>query len=1120
MSLHFVLGASGTGKSQSTYEWIIQEAIKNPKVQYVLLVPDQYTMQLQREIVMMHPRHAIFNIDILSFGRLYHKVMEELGGDERTPLDDTGKNLILRKLASNKKEDLPILGSLLERQGYISEVKGIISEMQQYGISPEGMDGLIAGSASRRGLQARLEDIQKLYRAYLDYQKDAYRTSESMYPILSKRLKESSIFQNAVVFMDGFTGFTPVQMPLVEEIILCAKETYMAFTMDEDPKGITEEQQLFYTTAKTVQDLERFALRAGVTVAPYIWYKEPLRFAGNEALAHLEKHLFRTRTETYKKATKAISICQAMKPRQESFWLAREVKRLLREEGYQHKDIAVICGDMNMYSHHLEEAFSQMDIQYFIDASSPMTHNPAMELLQGLLDMLEQDFSFASVMRYLRSGFSHITREEADLLELYLIETGIRGKGAFSRPFTRKAKAFSLDKINSLREKLMQELAPCLFSEKNTVTYYVEHIYEMMTGLFVEAKLEACAERFDEAGNVSKAREYRQIYRKIMDLLNQMVVLMGEEVLLIEQFAEILCAGFEELRVGFIPAKVDEVLIGDIERTRLNQVKVLFVVGVNDANIPGNNAKGGMISDMDREFLSGTGVELAPSKRQLQFRQRFYLYQQLTKPSEKLYLSYATVDNSEKEMRASYFIHVLCNLFPCVEIKKVMDINEMPEHYTELLAQVTILLSRYVEGVLKEEEEQNLYTMLSVLAQYMDASTLSQIVENAFFQNGGERLDEDIARSLYGSVLYGSISRLEQYATCPYAHFLKYGLGLREPEEYVLESADLGNIFHDVLYGFATDLTKDGYTWKNFPKQYGEQKITEKIAVLKEQYGDELLLDKARNGFALFRAERILKRSVSALQKHMQAGEFEPYGLELDFDVSCEWDAGKDLLMRLKGRIDRLDIASVEDDVYVKVLDYKSGNKQLELDCVYEGLQMQLVVYMDSAIKLLKERMPDKNIHPAAMFYYRVADPVVEMDGQENFDALGDKLFEQQCNRGIVNSGADVIGLLDKNAGEKSLILPIKYNKDGSITNAVSEDEFTLLREFATKKMRAMGKEIMEGHIEKAPYLRNEREHGCQYCPYLGACGFDAVHPFTARELEKLSDEGALRKMQEFCERR
>lgn len=1120
MSLHFVLGASGTGKSQSTYEWMIKEAIANPKVQYILLVPDQYTMQLQKQIVSMHPGHAIFNIDILSFSRLYHKVMEELGGDERTPLDDTGKNLILRKLASNMKDDLPVLGSLLERQGYISEVKGIISEMQQYGISPDGMNELISGSESRRGLQARLEDIQKLYKAYIEYQKDDYRTSESMYPILSKRLKESSIFENAVVIMDGFTGFTPVQMPLVEEIILCAKDTFVALTMDEEPKGITAEQQLFYTTAKTVQDLEKFALRVGVTVAPYIWYKEPLRFADNDALAHFEKNLFRPLSKPYQGETDAISIWQAVKPRQESFWLAREVKRLIREEGYQHRDIAVICANMDTYAGHLKEAFSQMDINCFLDAPGSMLHNPAMELLQGLLDVLEQDFSFMGVMRYLRSGFSNITREETDFLELYFTETGIRGKSAFSRPFTRKAKDYPLDKINVLREKFMQELEPCLFTKKQTISYFVEHVYVFLTRLSVEDKLEAYAVEFEQNGAFADARAYRQIYRKLMDLLNQMVVLMGDEVLSLEQFAEILRAGFEELQIGFIPVTADQVVIGDLERTRLDHVKVLFVLGVNDTNIPGANQPGGMISDMEREFLARTGVELAPSQRQLQFRQRFYLYQQLTKASDKLYLSYAMVDNAEKELRPSYFIRTVSQMFPQIKAQEISK-ELLAEHPTELLSQFVSYANAYMNDMLSEEEIIRFYTMLTALKEYIEPDVLERVLFGlaTYGMRKFAKLENEIAKSLYGTILYGSVSRLEQFATCPYAHFLKYGLGLREPKEYVLESADLGTIFHDVLAGFATDLKKDGYDWKTFPSTYGDQKIEEKLAILKETYSDELLLDKARNGFALSRAERILKRSVKTLQQHMQAGAFETYGLEMDFDVSCTWDASEELLMRLKGRIDRLDIATVEDDVYVKIIDYKSGNKQLELECVYDGLQMQLVAYMDSAMKLLEEKFPEKKIHPAAMLYYRVADPVVDMDGSENFDELDSKLSSEQCNRGIVNSDPAVVRMLDKYAETKSNVIPIKYTKEDKVSGACSEEEFNIMRDFAQKKMHEMATDIMEGRIDTAPYVRGNKESGCTYCPYFGVCRFEPQY-HSGHEVEKLSDEEAIERMRYFCERR
>lgn len=1121
MSLHFVLGASGSGKSFQLYQWVIKQAVEHPDRQYMILVPDQYTMQIQKQMVLMHPGHAILNIDVLSFSRLYHRVMEELGGDELTPLDDTGKNLILRKLAGSMKEELPVLGRLMDRHGYISEVKGIISELQQYGISPEGMDVLISGSAERRGLQIRLQDVQKLYAAYVEYQRNSYRTSESMYPILTKRLKESRLFQDTILILDGFTGFTPVQMPLVQEMMSLAKDMYVTMTIDEEPYLVTAEQQLFFISAKSIRDLEKLAEKAHVPVAPYIWIRKQARFSDEPALAHLEKHIFRALPSVYEEETEGIQIWQAAGPRQESLWLAREVKRLIREEGYLHRDIAVICGSVDTYRYHLQEAFTQMDIPYFVDVSSKILHNPAVELIQGLLELLERDFSFASVMRYLRSGFSSLSAEEVDLLEIYFIETGIRGRQAFGRPFTRKAKDFSLEVVNALREKFMAELELCLFEGRETVRFFVEQLYGFLTGLSVEYKLQLLAEQFEAEGEASKAREYRQIYRKIMDMFNQMVVLMGEESLSLESFSEILRAGFEELQVGIIPAKADQVLIGDMERTRLNQVKVLFVVGVNDVNIPGNQAKGGMISDVDREYLTDKGVELAPTKRQLQFRQHFYLYQQLTKPSKRLYLSYALTDNAEKEIRPSYFIGTVRSLFPKLSVQKISG-AVMPEHVSELFSQSAALLRKYAEGSLQVQLEPQLLAELTILQKYMGIETVEQLTAQAFLTGGNELLDAETARALYGSVLYGSISRLEQYASCPYGHFLKYGLGLSEPQEYVLESADLGNIFHDVLASFGKDLERDGYSWKDFPEEYGDAKVSEKLKWIKEQYGDELLLDKARNGYALSRADRILKRSLKVLKKHMQASAFHTYGLEIDFDVSCEWNATRELMMRLKGRIDRLDVAVVEDDMYVKVIDYKSGNKQFELDCMYAGLQMQLIVYMDSAARMLAERFPQKTVHPAAMFYYRVADPVVSVEGAENFDDLPEALLREQRNRGILNSDEKVVRLLDSQMDTTSNVIPLTLKKDGTPgrgSGVCTEEQFTLMREFVHHKLYEMGQEIVTGHIEKRPYVRKSQEDGCTHCPYKGVCGFDEKqYGYEKRRIEAGSSEEVWEKMKEECQ--
>ena len=1121
MSLHFVLGGSGSGKSYSTYKWIIDEALKAPERQYIILVPDQYNLQIQRQVVKLHPRHAILNIDVLNFNRLYHKVMEELGGDTLTPLDDTGKNLILRKLAGSIKDELPVLGKLMDRSGYVSEVKAIISEMQQYGITPEEMTRLINGSADRRGLQARLQDVQKLYEAYVNYQQGSYRTSESMYPILTKRLKESHFFQDSIVFLDGFTGFTPVQLHLVQEMMVLAKETYVAISIDEEPSGVTAEEQLFFTSAKCIRELEKLAEEARVPVKPYIWQREQRRFGNEPALVHFERNLFRTVSASYKEETKAVQIWQMTNPRQESMWLAGEIKRLIREKGYLYRDIAVICGSMDTYRYHLQEAFSQMEVPYFVDAVTKILHNPAMELLQGLLELLDRDFSYAGVMRYLRSGFSGLTPQEVDLLEVYLMETGIRGRKAFLRPFTRKAKDFSLEIINSYREKLLTELKPCLFEGKEKVRHYIEQLYTFLQGLHVEYRLQKYAEQFELKGDAARSREYRQIYRKIMDLFNQMVVLMGDEELSFEDFSEILKAGFEALEAGILPAKADQVLIGDMERTRLGQVKVLFVIGVNDVNIPGNYAKGGMISDMDREYLQDIGVSMAPTKRQLQFRQRFYLYQQLTGASERLYLSYALVDNAEKELRPSYFIGTIKKLFPMVYVQRI-GTDVVPEHVSELFTQAAAMLRRYAEGSLPGEQCGRLCTILNVLKKQGGSAQVSRLVEQAFLIGGQERIDSEVARALYGSVLYGSISRLEQYAACPYGHFLKYGLGIREPKEYALESADLGNIFHDVLAGFGKDLEQAGYTWKDFPEDFGDASITERLAIIKEQYGDELLLDKARNGYALSRAERILKRSLKVLKRHMQAGSFSTYGLEIDFDVSCEWNATRELMMRLQGRIDRLDVAVVQDDMYVKVIDYKSGNKQLELDCMYAGLQMQLIVYLDSAAKMLKERYPGKNVHPAAMFYYRVADPVVSVDGAENFEELPTALLKEQRSRGLLNSDDRVVHLLDSEMESSSQVIPLTLKKDGTPargSGVCSEEQFEIMRQFTHRKLYEMGSEIVSGHIEKKPYMRNRQEEGCTYCPYKGVCGFDEKqYGYEKRRIEALSDEEVWAKMQEKCQ--
>lgn len=1126
MSLQFILGGSGSGKSAALYQFIIEKAQENPEQQYILLVPDQYTMQIQRQMVQLHPGHALFNVDVLSFGRLYYKVKEELGGAEKVALDDTGKNLILRKLAVSMADDLPAIGGLMEKQGYVSEVKGLISEFMQYGISPAGMDELIKAAGGRRGLQARLSDMQKLYGAFLRELQEQYRTGESMYPELTGLLSESKMIRGSVVVLDGFTGFTPVQLPLVRQIMALAQKCYVAVTIDCDPQSVTQEQQLFYTSAKTIRELERLAQSARVKVERYAFCESGKRFShtytASPELAFLEKHLFRYDHAVYDGICENIHVSCAQNPAEESRQAAILLRRLVRERGLKYRDIAVICAGLDAYRHHLEEAFSQFDIPCFVDATAGLTSNPLLIFMKGLFELMEKDFSFQAVLTYLRSGLSGITREEADLMELYLNQAGIRGRRAWERPFTHLGNRFDLLKVNELKGRLMEELAPVLTvadDPQATVRQQLTSLYDFLTQAQTEKKMAVMESDFEARGDLVRAREYRQAFSKLMALFDQMAALMGEERLPFKETAKILKAGFEELKVGAIPAKLDQVLVGDLERTRLSQVKILLVLGVNDVNIPGNNSRGGMLSDLEREYLMGQGVELAPSRRQLQFRQRFYLYQQLTKPSEQLYLSYSLVDNAQQEIRPSYFIRTVVSLFPALQIKPAGFEN--PEHVSELPGRTAVLLQKYVSDGLSEAETAVLLKLLTLMEEYDGPDMVSAYIERAFLEGGRERIAPEVARDLYGSVLYGSVSRLESFAACPYAHFLKYGLHLREPKEYVLESVDMGNIFHDVLSGFGRDLGEAGYDWCTFPPEFAEERLDSRLKEIREQYGDELLLDKARNGYALIRAGRILRRTVEVLQRHMQAGAFETYGLELPFSVNCEWDASRELFMRLEGRIDRVDIARQDEDVFVKVIDYKSGNKQFSIDSLYAGLSLQLTVYLDMATRQLAERNPGKKIRPAAMFYYRVADPVVDMEGAENLDDLPTLRLREQRSRGILNEDETAVRLLDHTFEKQSDVIPFSYNKDGQAargSKACAEEDLLLMERYSAYKVDELGRRIQEGHIEASPYQQGNEE-GCTYCPYKGCCGYDEKLPgYQKRRIPVMEQGEALEKMKEILQ--
>ncbi len=1142
MSLRFCFGPSGSGKSHRIYEEIMQRAAEEPGRNFLIIVPDQFTMQTQKDLVMRSDRDGILNIDVLSFGRLSHRILEEVGTKEMPVLDDTGKSLVLQKVAADLKEQLPAMGSLLHKQGYIHEVKSAISEFMQYGISTQDMDKLITSAQKRGALAMKLKDLKTLYRGFQDYIRDHFITTEETLDVLRRSLSKSKILKGSVVVFDGFTGFTPIQNRLIQELMRVCAETIVTVTIGvgEDPYKMDGEQKLFHLSKKTVADLEKLAAEAEVERGEDLFVKGgPNRFAKAPALHYLEQNLFRYQYEPYAGEQQEIHMFEALSPREEVHQTALYIRHLIREQGMTYRDIAVVIGDLEGYASYVETEFGQLEIPCFLDRTRGIVLNPMIEYIKSALQLYIKDFSYDTVFHFLRSGMADISREEIDELENYVIRTGARGYRTYSRLFTRRteemqenaegseqAEEKTMERLNRIRQQFMDAVEILHMGSQEKAGDYVSHLYDFLEQNQVQQKLLNYQQQFEKEGDLSRAREYAQIYRLVMDLLDQVYELLGEEEISRQEFADILEAGFGEITVGTIPQNVDRIVVGDMERTRLKQVKVLFFLGVNDGNIPKNASKGGIISDMDREFLIESGTEMAPSPRQQMYIQRLYLYLNMTKPSEQLYLSYAKVNSEGKGIRPSYLIDTVRKLFPAMSVEYPQNRSrlEQIEGRQEGARYLAEELREYVEGTLPEEERQDFYLMYR--AYEADAAGRDLLTRAAFRRYRESGLSRIVARALYGQQLENSVSRLETYAACACRHFLQYGLSLQEREEFGFEASDMGTVYHAVLENFAGKLAESNLTWWDFTEDFAAKAVKESVEAYAATYGETVLYSSARNEYAITRMSRILIRTVLTLQKHLKQGSFQPDDYELSFRFaedldSIHVDLSEDEKMHLQGRIDRIDVSEDAEHVYVKVIDYKSGNRKFDLAALYYGLQLQLVVYMNAAMEMESRKHPDKEIVPAALLYYHIDDPTIETPVELTDEQINEQILAKLRMNGVVNSDPEVVERLDRYMQDKSVVIPVEKKKDGSFSarsGVLSREEMQLISSYVDAKIRSIGREILDGKIAANPYEKGNEE-ACTYCAYKKVCGFDGSIPgYEKRQLEDLDKQALMQRMQKTVE--
>lgn len=1107
MALQFIFGGSGSGKTHYLYKMIIDESVKHPDRNYMVLVPEQFTMQTQKDLVLMHENKGIMNIDVLSFGRLAHRIFEETGKGQIPVLDDEGKNLVLRKIAKNFESDLKVLKNNMRKLGYISEVKSVISEFTQYDIELKELDRVMEHVGEESYLYYKLQDIRTLYEGFQQYLKDKYITKEEILDVFCSIAHESKLLKNSCIVLDGFTGFTPVQNRLLTELLKICKDVMITVTIDEheNPYIYTHPYQLFGISKQMVTSL------IGIAKAEKIEVKEPInlfdrpfpRFQSTPALEFLEKSLFRYGKSVYSEAQDAVILHEAKNPKDEAIAAAGEIRRMVRTEGLRYREIGVIVSDMDAYREYLKQAFEMFEIPVFMDYKRSILLNSFVEYLRSIIAMVEQNFTYDSVFRYLRSGYAKVTEDELDELENYVLALGIKGYKKWQEKWIRKTKDMTEEELahmNHLRVLIVEEIDALVYvlrQKRKTVRDITEAIYEFLVKEEMQLKLKQQEEEFQKIGEQALAREYAQVYGLVIALFDKFVALLGDELVGLKEYAELLDAGFVEAKVGVIPPGPDQVVVGDIERTRLKDIRALIFLGANDSFLPGNLTNHGLLSEKDREKFAGEKLVLTPGGKEKAYVQKFYLYLDLTKPTEKLSVYYSKVSSDGKSLRPSYLVQELQKLYPNIQV-----IDETTKKLCEKELSKKIAFSEFVEG-LKSRNDTGQEAWIELYSWYKKnpewAAKIYAVLEAGFYKRPKDEISETIAKRLYGEYFERSITRMERYSACAFAHFLTYGLRLKERAVYEFGAFDLGNIFHSSLERYSKKLEKEQKEWTEIDEQMQKVYVSESVDQAITDYENSVLFSSYRNEHLITRMKRVVGRTVWALTEQLEKGDFKTYAYEMRFG---------------NGKIDRVDTCVDGEEVYVKVVDYKSGTMAFDVSALFHGLQLQLMVYMNAAVANVKRRYPTKEVIPSGVFYYHIQDPYIDRP-------IGEKRAEVEILKklrpdGIISLDRESLKHLDHTAYKESLAVPVKKNKDNSLAKTskiVSAEDFDTMLLYAEDKVEKLHEEILKGDVRVSPYRMGERT-GCDYCSYKHICGFDTrIADYKYRDITKLTREEALASM-------
>ena len=1091
MGLKIIYGKSGTGKSTYIFNEIAKK-IENGNRKIYVITPEQFSFTAEKKLLDSISTPSVISAEVLTFNRMAYRVLKETGNANISNLTSSGKSMIIYDILSEQKDNLKFIGKTAENVELIGTQ---ITEFKKHGITVENLKNAIENTDDQY-LKVKLKDMLKVYEKYAEQISSKYIDENDNLTVLAERLEYFKDFDNTDIYIDEFVGFTHQEYEILRKLLKKAHEVNITVCTDELEIGNEPDVDVFNANKQTLNRIINLAKEENVEIEEPICLNKRHRYK-NDELDFLEENIYAFPYKKYEKKVENIELFLAKNQYSEIEHVAENIVKLARDNNYRYKDISVITKDLEGYANLCKVIFAKYNIPVFIDEKKDLSQNILVKYILSLINIFAKNWSSSSVLEYLKTGLvNEIEEPDIYVLENYVLRWGIKGSKWYNGDWNfYKETNEEKEKILHIREKVIKpllEFRKALSSKKDVKSITIK-IYEFLVEQHIDANMERKIKELEELGEVEKAKEYETSYKLIMEVFDEIVLVLGDKNISFEKYADILKIGLGSAGLGKIPGTQDQVTVGDVDRSRSHKVKAVFIIGLNDGRFPSVNTNEGFFNDKDRDTLKEKGVELAKGTLEKLYDDNFNIYKAFSTAEEKVYLSYSSSDLEGKSLRSSILINRIKKIFPKLQgksdvIEKESQIITDENVFEELLDQ----LREFRDGKEIDEIWFSLYNYYSNNPKWKDRLNTSLKALNYTIETN--KIEKSNLEKLYGNVLKTSVSRLEQYEACPFSYYLKYGLNLSEREEFKIQSLDTGTFMHEVIDSFFDKLQENGLKVKEIDDEQEEELVDEIIEEklgLKQNY---IFTSIPKYKILSNRLKKVVKKSIKYIVESLKYSDFEVMGHELEFKngkeypaIQVDLDNGKKV--EITGKIDRIDIAKTPEGKYVRIIDYKSSAKDINLNEVVAGLQLQLLTYLDAVCNI-------EDVMPAGVLYFNLIDPSIKDAKHMDEEKLQEEIRKQFKMKGLILANVHIVKMMDKKLEKgNSEIVQAYIDKDGNLSNranTVTREQFENLQKYTNRIIKQIGNEILSGDIRIRPYYKlKQGQTPCEYCKYKSICNFN-----------------------------